>query len=137
MTKIIILFSLGYILIAGITAGIYAGVCGNKDPDDAYEAFTIGIFWPISISIIIIESIVVFIVAVIAVPIECLIEHITSSNTTSKKVQKTTDGKRKAYKFVKVGNPDDDEHSPFLDKCGEQYVPKSCDSEELGYHTQR
>ena len=133
MTKIIILFSLGYILVAGITAGIYAGVCGNEDPNDAYEAFRIGIFWPISIPILIIVSIV----AVIAVPIECLIEHITSSNTTSKKCKKTTDGKRKAYKFVKVGNPDDDEHSPFLDKCGEQYVPKSCDSEELGYHTQR
>lgn len=28
-----------------------------------------------------------------------------------------------ANKFVKVGNPDDEEHSPFLDKCGEQYVP--------------
>ena len=85
MTKIIILFSLGYILVAGITAGIYAGVHGNEDPDDAYEAFTIGIFWPISISIIIIESIVMFIAVVIAVPIECLIEHIASSNTTSKK----------------------------------------------------
>lgn len=141
MTKIIILFSLGYILVAGITAGIYAGVCGNEDPNDAYEAFTTGIFWPISIPILIIVSIV----AVIAVPIECLIEHITSSNTTSKKVQKTTDGKymytewsdgkyavevwstpsgkRKAYKFVNVGNPDDEEHSPPLDKCGEQYVP--------------
>lgn len=41
----------------------------------------------------------------------------------AKKVQKTTDGKRKAYKFVNVGNPDDEEHSPPLDKCGEQYVP--------------
>lgn len=63
----------------------------------------------------------------------------------AKKVQKTTDGKytyiewsdgkyavevwstpsgkRKAYKFVNVGNPDDEEHSPPLDKCGEQYIP--------------
>lgn len=141
MTKIIILFSLGYILVAGITAGIYAGVWGNGDTNDANKVFITGIFWPISLPILII----MFIVAVIAVHIECLIEHITSSNTTSKKVQKTTDGKykytewsdgkyavevwstpsgkRKAYKFVKVGNPDDEEHSPSMDKCGEQYIP--------------